>query len=139
MKLGVYLTFLNKNGDLGIALPAGIVRLYKKDAGGTAQFLGSDRSTTRRATKRSACTSAIRSTSPLAASKRTSISSADGVFDSSYEFVISNAKTVPQDVVVVEPIPGEWKILSEEFSHTKRVPAERRPGTFAFRRTAKRR
>jgi hypothetical protein len=43
LKVGVYLTFTNKGGDLGVPLPGGVVRLYKNDAGGTSQFLGSDR------------------------------------------------------------------------------------------------
>ncbi len=134
VKLGVYLTFLNKNGDLGIALPAGIVRLYKKDAGGTAQFLGSDSidHTPRNEEVRLHVGDSFDVT---ARRKQTNFHIAgNGVYDSSYEFVISNAKTIPQDVVVVEPIPGEWKILSESAAHQKsssgtatwhlRVPAD---------------
>jgi len=119
VKLGVYLTFLNKNGDLGIALPAGIVRLYKKDAGGTAQFLGSDTidHTPRNEEVRLHVGDSFDVT---ARRKQTNFHIVGGgVFDSSYEFVISNAKTSPQDVVVVEPIPAEWQILTESSPHQK--------------------
>jgi hypothetical protein len=43
LKVGVYVTFANKGGDLGIPLPGGIVRLYKNDTNGTSQYLGADR------------------------------------------------------------------------------------------------
>lgn len=134
VKLGVYLTFTNKNGDLGIAIPAGIVRLYKKDAGGTAQFLGSDSidHTPRNEEVRLHVGDSFDVT---ARRKQTNFHIVGGgVYDSSYEFVISNAKKTAQEVVVVEPIPAEWKILSESAPHTKtssgtaswhlRVPAD---------------
>jgi hypothetical protein len=119
VKLGVYLTFTNKNGDLGIALPAGIVRLYKKDTGGTAQFLGSDSidHTPRNEEVRLHVGDSFDVT---ARRKQTNFHIVgNGVYDSSYEFVISNAKKTAQDVLVVEPIPAEWKIQSESAPHTK--------------------
>lgn len=36
LKIGVYVAFVNKAGDLGIPLPAGTVRLYKSDRAGTS-------------------------------------------------------------------------------------------------------
>ncbi len=42
--VGVYLEFENtKAQGLGVALPAGIVRIYQRDSSGRAQFLGEDR------------------------------------------------------------------------------------------------
>jgi hypothetical protein len=134
VKLGVYLTFTNKNGDLGIPLPAGTVRLYKKDAGGTGQFLGSDSidHTPRNEDVRLHVGDSFDVT---ARRKQTNFHVAGfGTYDSSYEFVISNAKKTPQDVLVVEPIPGEWQILAESAPHERtssgtaswhlRVPAD---------------
>jgi len=134
VKLGVYLTFTNKDGDLGIPLPAGTVRLYKKDAGGTGQFLGSDSidHTPRNEDVRLHVGDSFDVT---ARRKQTNFHNAgNGTYDSSYEFVISNAKRRPQDVLVVEPIPGEWQILAESAPHEKtssgtaswhlRVPAD---------------
>jgi hypothetical protein len=134
VKLGVYLTFTNKNGQLGIPLPAGTVRLYKKDAGGTGQFLGSDSidHTPRNEDVRLHVGDSFDVT---ARRKQTNFHNAgNGIYDSSYEFVISNAKKTAQEVLVVEPIPGEWQILAESAPHEKtssgtaswhlRVPAD---------------
>jgi hypothetical protein len=134
VKLGVYLTFTNKGGDLGIPLPGGIVRLYKNDEQGTSQFLGSDNidHTPRNEDVRLHVGDSFDVT---ANRKQTNFHIAGPYrYDSSYEFTISNAKTVPQDVLVVEPIPAEWTILSESSPHEKsssntatwhiRVPAD---------------
>jgi hypothetical protein len=134
VKLGVYLTFSNKGGDLGIPLPGGVVRLYKNDEQGTSQFLGSDKidHTPRNEDVRLHVGDSFDVT---ANRKQTNFHIAGPYrYDSSYEFTISNAKTTPQDVVVVEPIPAEWTILAENFPHEKsssntatwkiRVPAD---------------
>ena len=43
-KVGVYMTFKNEEkGGLGIPLPKGKVRVYKRDADGKEQFIGEDR------------------------------------------------------------------------------------------------
>lgn len=134
VKLGVFLTFTNKGGDLGIPLPGGIVRLYKNDDSGTSQFLGSDKidHTPRNEDVRLHVGDSFDVT---ANRKQTDFHIVSpGRYDSSYEFTISNAKTTPQDVLVVEPIPAEWNILSESAPHEKtssstatwrlRVPAD---------------
>jgi hypothetical protein len=43
MKVGVFMEFDNKGTGLGIPLPKGIVRVYKKDKAGNAQFVGEDK------------------------------------------------------------------------------------------------
>ena len=40
-------------------------------------------------------------------------------FDSSYAIVVKNAKTDPVDVLVVEPLPGDWSIPQENLPHQK--------------------
>ena len=40
-------------------------------------------------------------------------------FESSYQIVLSNAKTERADVLVVEPIPGDWQITAENVRHEK--------------------
>jgi hypothetical protein len=55
-------------------------------------------------------------------------------FASSYQIVVANAKSEPATVQVVEPIPGDWQITSENLPHAKsssstatwsvRVPAD---------------
>ena len=44
LKAAVYLEFANSaKSGLGMPLPKGILRVYKKDSGGNAQFVGEDR------------------------------------------------------------------------------------------------
>jgi hypothetical protein len=40
-------------------------------------------------------------------------------YESAYEIVLRNAKTVPQNVLVVEPIPGDWTIQQSSAPYTK--------------------
>ena len=40
-------------------------------------------------------------------------------FTSSYEIVVKNAKSEPAQVLVVEPIPGDWTITQENLAHEK--------------------
>jgi len=43
-KVGVFLDFKNsKENHLGMALPGGVVRVYKEDSSGAQQFIGEDR------------------------------------------------------------------------------------------------
>jgi hypothetical protein len=134
LEVGVYVTFANKGGDLGVPLPGGLVRLYENDSGGTSQFLGSDRMdhTPRNADVRLHVGDSFDVT---ANKKQTDFKAlGDCTFDSSYDVRLSNAKETAQDVEVVEPIPGDWSIVSENLPHQKtssatatwhvRVPAD---------------
>ena len=134
IKVSAYLTFTNKGGDLGIPLPGGLVRVYKNDKGGTSQFLGSDSidHTPRNEDVRLHVGDSFDVT---ANKKQTDFQGIGGcTYESSYELTIGNAKTDSVDVLVVEPIPGTWTVLSESLPHIKsssatatwnvRVPAD---------------
>ena len=44
LKVGVFVEFENKeDSNLGMPLPKGVVRVYKNDKSGNAQFVGEDR------------------------------------------------------------------------------------------------
>ena len=136
LKVGVYVSFENKGGDLGIPLPGGIVRLYENDSRGLSQFLGSD--TIDHTPKNETVRLHLGDSFDVTARKRQTdfhfINNCSTA--SSYEIVLSNAKTAPQDVSVVEQIPGQWTISEENLSHAKssantatwqvRVPADGR-------------
>ena len=119
LPVGAYVTFQNRGGELGIPLPAGIVRLYKTDSRRLALFLGSDEidHTPRNETVRLHLgdsfdvTARKRQTDFL----RSSLCSSD----SSYQIVVANAKTTAENVLVVEPIPGDWQIVNENIPHVK--------------------
>jgi hypothetical protein len=120
--VGVYFTFENKGGELGVPLPGGIVRLYKRDTSGASQFLGSDRidHTPRNERVRLHVGDAF----DVTARKRQTDFRTVGnpprqQYDSSYEIVLRNAKEAPVDVLVIESLPGEWQIVSESAKHVK--------------------
>jgi hypothetical protein len=119
LKVGVYVTFTNRGGELGVPLPGGVVRLYKNDAGGTSQFLGSDQidHTPRNEHVRLHLGDSFDVT---ANKKQLTFRSLGGCsFASSYRIVLANAKTEPATVLVVEPIPGDWQITAENLNHQK--------------------
>ena len=119
LKVGVYETFTNKDGDLGIPLPGGVVRLYKNDTSGTSQFLGSDRidHTPRNEDVRLHLGDSF----DVTANRKQTDFKLPGncTFTSSYEIVVKNAKSEPAQVLVVEPIPGDWTITQENLAHEK--------------------
>ena len=118
LKVGTYVTLRNQGGALGIPLPKGVVRVYKRDTAGTAQFVGSDSidHTPKGETIRMHLGDSFDVT---ASKKQTDYHDSGATYESAYEIVLRNAKTTPQTVVVVEPIPGDWTMLSSSAPHQK--------------------
>ena len=124
LKVGVFVDFQNKGEGLGIPLPKGVIRLYKKDSQGNAQFVGEDRidHTPKHETLHLKLGEAFDVT---ADKKQTAFQKLAGtgrynyVFESAYEIVLKNAKAEAVTVTVREPMPGDWTMLSESAPHTK--------------------
>lgn len=124
LKAGVFVEFANKGDGLGVPLPKGVVRVYKKDSKGNAQFVGEDRidHTPRNETVRLKLGDAFDVT---ANRKQTDFKKLAGfsrynyVFESAYQITIKNAKSEAVTVKVSEPMPGDWQMLSESYPHTK--------------------
>ncbi len=119
LPVGAYVTFENRGGQLGIPLPGGIVRLYKNDSHGLSQFLGSDSidHTPKNETVRLHVGDSFDVTAHKVQTDFRLLNPC--VSDSSYRIVLANAKTVSQNVLVVEPIPSDWSIPQESSPHTK--------------------
>ena len=112
LKVGTYVTFRNRGGQLGIPLPAGTIRVYKRDNAGNAQFIGSD-SIDHTPKNESVRLHLGDSFDVTANKKQTDFHIVGGsTFESSYEIVLRNAKKSVATVQVVEPIPGDWTVLS---------------------------
>ena len=112
-KVGVFLDFENSEQNrLGMPLPAGVVRVYKEDSSGAQQFIGEDRidHTPRDETVRIKMGDAF----DVVGDRRQMDWSALGscVSESSWEVHLRNHKDEEVEVEVVEPIGGEWRILS---------------------------
>lgn len=125
MKVAVFVEFDNKeSARLGMPLPKGVVRVYKKDSAGNAQFIGEDRidHTPKNEKVRLKLGDAFDVT---ADKKQTDFKKLSGtgkynyVFESAYQLVLKNAKKEAVTVTVQEPMPGDWQILSASQAHTK--------------------
>jgi hypothetical protein len=124
LKAGVFVEFDNKGEQMGVPLPKGIVRVYKKDKSGGAQFVGEDRidHTAKNETVRLKLGDAFDIT---ADKKQTQfqqiarIGGRGGVFETAYQIEIRNAKSEKITVKVIEPMPGDWEMLAESHPHRK--------------------
>ncbi len=125
MKVGVYVKFDNrKTANLGLPMPKGTVRVYKRDSSGNAQFVGEDHidhtpeneQVSLRLGNAFDVTAKKKQTD---FKKRSGDSRYNYVFESAYEVVLKNAKTTPVTVTVQEPVPGDWKMLNESHKHTE--------------------
>ena len=119
-KVGVYIQFRNsQQNKLGMPLPAGTVRLYKKDDKGGQQFIGEDRidHTPKDEDVRVKVGDAF---DIVAERKQTDYRViATNVYEYAYEIKIRNHKDGPVTVVVNEPIGGDWEMLSSTFEAEK--------------------
>ncbi|MDH3320970.1 MAG: DUF4139 domain-containing protein [Betaproteobacteria bacterium] len=140
MKVGVFVLFENREASrLGMPMPKGVVRVYKKDSAGNAQFVGEDRidHTPKNERVRLKLGEAFDVTADKKQTdfkRRDTTSPWSYVHESAYEIVLRNAKKEAVAVVVREPVPGDWTMLGESQRHKKvaagtaewniRVPAE---------------
>lgn len=125
MKVSVFVQFENKETSrLGLPMPKGVIRVYKKDSKGNAQFVGEDNidHTPKNESVRLKLGEAFDVT---ADKKQTDFkalpnpSKGRSAFESAYEIVLKNAKKEKVTVTVQEPIGGDWKIMSQSHPHTK--------------------
>ncbi len=135
-KVGVFLEFDNRESSrLGMPLPKGILRVYKRDSEGCAQFVGEDSldHTPKNELVRLKLGDAFDVT---ARRKQTDYKSLGrqgkfgSVHESAFQVEIKNAKKEPVTVSLLEPLPGDWEVLQESHPHTKEAA-----GTAKFRVT----
>lgn len=125
LKAGVYVEFANRESThLGQPLPKGVVRVYKRDSAGNAQFVGEDRidHTPKNETVRLHLGDAFDVTADKKQTdfrRREPTNKASYVFESAYEIVLRNAKTEAVTVTVREPVPGDWTMLEQSHPHVK--------------------
>jgi hypothetical protein len=105
-------------------MPKGVVRVYKKDSAGNAQFVGEDRidHTPKNEKVRLKLGEAFDVTADKKQSdfkRRDTYSPWNYVFESAYEIVLRNAKKEAVQVVVREPVPGDWQMLEQTHKHAK--------------------
>ncbi len=125
IKVGVFVELKNsKEAGIGQPLPAGIMRVYKKDSSGSLQFVGEDRidHTPENEVVRLKLGDAFDVT---ADKKQTHFKKLSGfsrfnyVYETAFEMIVKNAKDEAVTVRVEEPVPGDWEILEESAPHVK--------------------
>ena len=126
-KVGVYVEIANRKEDnLGIPLPKGTVRVYKKDSEGSLQFVGEDSidHTPKDEKVRVKLGDAF---DVVGARKQTDWKKiAYDTYEAAFEISLRNHKKEDVVVRVIEPIPGDWTMLSSshEYKKTEAFTAE---------------
>ncbi|MCZ6861568.1 MAG: DUF4139 domain-containing protein [Alphaproteobacteria bacterium] len=124
IKLGVnvWLRFTNdKASNLGMPLPKGVVRIYKKDDKGKALFIGEDRightpeglAVRLRMGRAFDVTGSRKQTDYIRSGfdRRT--------YETAHQITLRNAKDKTVTVIIREPIPGDWRMIRASQAHTK--------------------
>ncbi len=119
-KVGVFLDFENsdRNG-LGMPLPKGVVRVYKRDKDGAQQFIGEDLidHTPRDETVRIKMGEAFDVVGDRRQMEYHVISTC--VSESSWRIDLRNHKDEDVEVTLMEPVGGDWQILSSSHPYTR--------------------
>ncbi len=125
----VRVTFSFKNTKeegLGQPLPAGLVRVYKRDPQAGPQFLGEDRIA--HVPREEWVRVNVGRAFDLVVERRQTVFQRVGrdVFESEYELLLRNRKDEDVTLTIIEPVGGDWEVLHSTF------PWER-AGAFALR------
>ena len=119
-KVGVFVEIENKEtNNLGMPLPKGVVRVYKHDKEGSLQFVGEDSidHTPKDEKIRIRLGDAF---DVVGSRKQTDWKKiAFDTYEASFEISLRNHKKEDVKVKVIEPIPGDWKMLSSSHEYTK--------------------
>jgi hypothetical protein len=107
------------DNHLGIALPAGVVRLYQRDRRGTSQFIGEDR--IEHTPKDEMVKVTMGKAFDVVAERRQTEYKklADNLYEDAFEVTLRNHKDVAIAVEVREPVGGDWQILSSSYPYEK--------------------
>ncbi len=124
-KVGVYLEIENKKkNNLGMPLPAGIIRAYKKDVKGSLQFIGEDKidhtpKDEKIKIKMGDAFDVVgeRKQMDYRILSRNSMQRFDT--EQKWQINLRNHKEKSVVVEVIEPIPGDWKIINSTIPYDK--------------------
>jgi hypothetical protein len=124
-KVGVYVEFQNREETrMGMPLPKGTVRVYKRDSEGRPQFVGEDSvdHTPRNETVRLKLGDAFDITALRKQTDWKSLGaqgSAKRTFEAAFQIDLRNAKKEQVTVSILEPIAGDWEIIEKSQSFSK--------------------
>ena len=119
-KIGVYFDIKNsKDNRLGVPLPKGRVRVYKADASGSQQFVGEDwiDHTPRDERVKIKMGDAFDLVGERTQKEWRKIAS--NLYEVEWEISLRNHKKEDQTVTVIEPVPGDWQVLTSTHAWEK--------------------
>ncbi len=118
--VNVYIKFKNsEDNNLGIPLPAGIMRLYKKDHESSLQFIGEDKveHTPKDEEIKLKIGEAFDVVAERAQTDYKKITT--NLHESEWEITVRNHKEEDVIVGIVEPMSGNWQVISSSHSYNK--------------------
>jgi hypothetical protein len=119
-KVGVYLDIKNsKDNRLGLPLPKGKVRVYKADASGSQQFIGEDWIDHTPKDERVRIKMGEAFDVVGERTQRDWKKLASNLYEVEWEISLRNHKKEDQTIWVMEPVPGDWTLLSATFAGEK--------------------
>lgn len=119
-KIGVFLELENsKKNNLGIPLPKGTIRAYKEDKDGSLQFIGEDRidHTPKDEKFKIKIGEAFDVVGERVQTEYKRLGR--NLFEVAFEVSLRNHKKEDIKVLVEEPIPGDWEMLSRTHPYEK--------------------
>jgi len=119
-KVGVFVEIENKKANsLGIPLPKGKIRVYKHDKEGSLQFVGED--SIDHTPKDEKVRIKLGDAFDVVGSRKQTYwrKIAYDTYEAGFEISLRNHKKEDVVVKVVEPIPGDWVMLSSSHKYTK--------------------
>ena len=119
-KVGVYLDIKNSQENrLGLPLPKGKIRVYKADASGSQQFVGEDwiDHTPRDERVKIKMGDAFDVVGERTQKEWRKIAS--NLYEVEWEISLRNHKKEDQTVTVIEPVPGDWQVLTSTHAWEK--------------------
>lgn len=119
--ISVFIKFENEEeNNMGMPLPAGVMRIYQEDSEGMLQFAGEDRiqHTPKDETVTLRMGKAFDVIGERVQTDYTRVN--PRVHESTFEITLRNHKEEDIVVDIIEPMPGDWQILEESQAHVKR-------------------
>ncbi len=119
-KVSVYLKFKNETANqLGMPLPAGVIRLYKADSQGKLQLVGEDQ--IKHTPKNEEITLKIGDAFDVIAERKQMDFQNIGTraMESEWEVTLRNHKDEDIIVTVIEPVWGEWSVINSSHTYEK--------------------
>lgn len=124
-QVNVYYTFANsEQNNLGVPLPAGVVRVYGQASGGSRQLLGEDR--IKHTPKDEQIELQVGAAFDVVAERvQTDYRRiADNVHESAFKITIRNHKPESVTIEVNESVGGDWRVIESSHAPVKRSATE---------------